>query len=66
MKIARNVQQAAVGTQDVAVNIGGVTEAAEETGAAASQVLSSTRSLAKEAAELKDTVSRFLRDVNAA
>src|SRR5690242_2265083 len=39
-EIARNVQQAAQGTGEIASNIGGVSRAANETGAAAMQVLS--------------------------
>jgi methyl-accepting chemotaxis protein len=65
-EIARNVQQAATGTQEVSANIGGVTQAAGETGAAASQLLSSTRSLARETSGLKDTVGTFLQGVRTA
>ena len=65
-EIARNVQQAAAGTQEVAANIDGVSQAATETGAAASQLLTSTRSLAKETTTLRDTVGTFLQDVRAA
>jgi len=65
-EIARNVQQAASGTQQVSTNIGGVTQAAAETGTAAVQVLSSARSLSQEATELKEAVGRFLRGVKAA
>jgi methyl-accepting chemotaxis protein len=66
VEIARNVQQAASGTTDVSSNIHGVTEAATETGLAASQVLESTQSLARETSGLKETVSKFLRGVRAA
>jgi len=65
-EIARNVQQAAAGTQEVSTNIVGVSQAANETGAAASQVMSATQSLSKEANGLKDTVSWFLDGVRAA
>lgn len=65
-EIARSVQQAASGTRDVSSNIGGVTEAASETGIAAGQVLDSTQSLARETNGLKDTVSKFLVGVRAA
>jgi len=65
-EIARNVQQAAAGTQEVAANIDGVSQAASETGVAASQLLSSTQSLARETTVLRDTVGEFLQDVRAA
>ena len=42
-EIARNVEEAAKGTQEVSSNIGGVTEAANSTGAVANQVLTSAR-----------------------
>jgi methyl-accepting chemotaxis protein len=65
-EIARNVQTAASGTQQVSGHIGGVTQAAAETGSAATQVLTSARSLARQATELKGTVSQFLQGVRAA
>ena len=64
-EIARNVQQAAAGTQEVAANIDGVSQAASETGVAASQLLSSTQSLARETTLLRDTVGTFLQEVRA-
>jgi methyl-accepting chemotaxis protein len=65
-EIARNVQQAASGTQEVSANIGGVTDAAAETGTAAGQVLSSAQSLSREAISLKEIVASFLEGVRAA
>ena len=65
-EIARNVQQAATGTQEVASNIDGVRQAAGETGSAASQVMTASRSLSRETTRLKDTVDTFLADVRAA
>jgi methyl-accepting chemotaxis protein len=65
-EIARNVQQAASGTQEISANIVGVTRAVGETGAAASQVLSSSHSLARETNELEKTLDEFLEDVRAA
>ncbi|HXP96751.1 MAG TPA: methyl-accepting chemotaxis protein, partial [Telmatospirillum sp.] len=62
-EIANSVQLAATGTQNASVNIGGVTEAAEETGKAADIVLSSAQSLSRNALELKDVVGQFLNDV---
>jgi methyl-accepting chemotaxis protein len=65
-EIARNVQQAAQGTQEVNSNIGGVTEAAGQTGTAATQVLSSSGELARQAEMIRGQVDRFLSDVKAA
>jgi methyl-accepting chemotaxis protein len=65
-EIARNIQQAAVGTQEVTSNILSVTQAASETGSASEQVLSSARSLSGQAGELKAEVDRFLDGVRAA
>jgi methyl-accepting chemotaxis protein len=65
-EIARNVQQAAAGTQQVSSNIGGVTQAANDTGAAAQQVLSSARSLAQQSESLKGVVAKFLTGVKTA
>jgi methyl-accepting chemotaxis protein len=65
-EISRNVQQAAQGTTEVSSNIGGVTAAAEQTGTAAGQVLSSAGALQKNGTELKSQVDEFLRTVRAA
>lgn len=65
-EIARNVEEAAKGTQEVSSNIGGVTEAANGTGAAASQVLTSARALTGQSGHLKDLVQKFLGAVKAA
>ncbi len=65
-EIARNVEQAATGTQEVTSNISGVSQAANDTGSAATQVLTSARELAHQSDELKEVVTTFLRDVKAA
>jgi methyl-accepting chemotaxis protein len=65
-EIARNVQQAALGTQEVSNNITGVTRAASETGAAASQVLGAASALSKQSEALRSEVDRFLAEVRAA
>ena len=65
-EIARNVEEAAKGTQEVSSNIGGVTEAANSTGAVANQVLSSARALSHQSGELRSLVQTFLNDVKAA
>jgi methyl-accepting chemotaxis protein len=65
-EIARNVQQAAKGTHDVSSNIGGVTQAAGETGTAAAQVLGASEGLAKQAELLRQQVDTFLSRIRAA
>jgi methyl-accepting chemotaxis protein len=65
-EIARNVLQASEVTHQISTNLGGVTQAAAETGGAAEQVLASARSLARESAGLKDVVSTFLAGVRGA
>ncbi|MBW8708375.1 MAG: MCP four helix bundle domain-containing protein [Alphaproteobacteria bacterium] len=65
-EIARNVEEAAKGTQEVSSNIGGVTDAANSTGAVASQVLASARSLSEQSGELRTLVQTFLTEVKAA
>ncbi len=62
-EISRNVQQAATGTTEVASNIVNVSQAAQDTGAAAAQVLSSAGELARNGTVLKDQVDTFLRQV---
>ncbi|MDA8232121.1 MAG: methyl-accepting chemotaxis protein [Magnetospirillum sp.] len=65
-EIARNVQEAADGTNAVSANIAGVTEAAATTEAAAEHVLASAGGLATEAGKLRDGVAAFLSTVRAA
>ena len=65
-EITRNTQEAARGTQDVSANIGGVTQAASETGAAAAQVLESSGELGKQAETLRAEVDDFLAKIRAA
>ena len=65
-EIARNVQQAAIGTREVSANIAGVTEAAGETGSAASVVLTAAAELTGEADTLRREVDRFLSGVRGA
>jgi methyl-accepting chemotaxis protein len=64
--IARNVQQAASNTQEVTRNIAGVSQDASDTGAAASQVLTSASGLSKQAASLSGEVDAFVTAVRAA
>ncbi|QRE75166.1 methyl-accepting chemotaxis protein [Methylobacterium aquaticum] len=65
-EIVRNVAQAAAGTGEVTGNIAGVAGAAEETGAAASQVLVSASDLSRQSERLAAEVERFLAQVRAA
>ncbi len=64
-EIARNVEQAAVGTSDVSANIVAVEHAARDTGAAATQISSSSSDLSKQAEYLREEVARFLSQVRA-
>jgi methyl-accepting chemotaxis protein len=60
------VQQAAVGTTQVASNIVDVNKGAGETGAASGQVLSSAQALSADGNKLKVAVATFLETVRAA
>ena len=66
LEISRNVLQAAQGTREVSSNIAGVSEAAQQTGAAATQVLSSASELSENGEVLKAQIDSFLREVRAA
>ena len=63
---ARDVQQAAAGTQAVSENISGVTGAAATTGKASSEVLASASGLAQQNEALRETVADFISAVRAA
>ncbi|QPF87764.1 HAMP domain-containing protein [Bradyrhizobium genosp. L] len=65
-EIARSVQEAARGTQEVNSNISGVQHAADDTGAAATQVLGAAEQLSTQSKDLAGQVNRFLADVRAA
>ncbi|CAO4170280.1 methyl-accepting chemotaxis protein [Methylorubrum aminovorans] len=65
-EIVRNVTEAAAGTSEVTTNITGVAGSAEETGAAASLVLSSASALLQQSDHLTAEVDHFLRTVRAA
>ncbi|PKU23203.1 methyl-accepting chemotaxis protein [Telmatospirillum siberiense] len=65
-EIARNVNEASIGTRQVTQNIGGVSEAAEGTGHAASDVLGAATELSRHAETMKQAVHGFLQGVNAA
>jgi len=59
-EISRNTNAAAARTQEVTDNIGGVRQAAGETGAAASQVLGAAGELSQQAEALRSQVRGFL------
>jgi len=62
-EIARTIEQAAGDTTEVSTNISGVTQAADETGNSANQMLSSSNELSKQAEALNTQVSQFLNQV---
>ena len=65
-EIARNVQQASAGTAEVSTNIVGVTKAANDTGAASTQVLGAAGELSKQSESLRTQVDTFLSKIRAA
>ena len=65
-EIDRSVQQASKETRDVSATIGGVTEAAVETGKAATHVLTAARELSQQSEHLRQEVGSFLTKVRAA
>ena len=65
-EIARNVQQTAANTQVVTSNISGVSRAANDTGAAATEVLTAAGDLSRQAENLSAEVSRFIVSIRAA
>jgi methyl-accepting chemotaxis protein len=66
MEISRNVNEAATGTKEVSSNIVSVSDAAQRTGVAATQVLCAANDLAKSGEKLKLQVDSFLKQVRAA
>ena len=65
-EIVRNVTEAAAGTGEVTSNITGVARASEETGAAATQVLTAASDLSRQSEHLGGEVTRFLTKIRAA
>ena len=64
--LARSIDLAARNTEDVSSNIGQLRETALSTGAAASQLLTSSTELEQQASMLKVQVDDFLSHVRAA
>jgi methyl-accepting chemotaxis protein len=65
-EIVRNVDQAATGTNSVSAHIGDVAKTADETGAAAGQVLDASARLTQQASHLQERMRGFLSTVRAA
>ena len=65
-EIANNCQQAASGTQEVSSNISGVQQSSNETGTAATEVLTAADGLIKQSDSLDKEVENFLSGVRAA
>jgi methyl-accepting chemotaxis protein len=65
-EIARNVQEAALGTGQVSNHIAAVNDAAGKTGTASGHVLASAAQLSDQAATLRADVDRFLASIRAA
>jgi len=62
-EIARNVEQASIGTRDISSSVVLISQAAEETGSSADQVLGAVTELAKQSANLRNEVSKFIEDI---
>jgi methyl-accepting chemotaxis protein len=60
------VQQTAASTQDITVNIRGMSQAANDTGAAAIQVLGAANGLSQQAEQLTAEVTSFVTGIRAA
>ena len=65
-EIARNIQHAAGGTSEVSSNIVGVSNASNEAGTAAGDVLSASDALRREADVLRAEIDAFLSNIRAA
>ncbi|MGE3313729.1 MAG: methyl-accepting chemotaxis protein [Planctomycetaceae bacterium] len=64
-EISRNVSEAAKGTAEVTNNISGVSQAAEEGGRGASDILTAANGLAKESTNLDTVTTEFLKRMRA-
>ncbi|MGJ5150616.1 methyl-accepting chemotaxis protein [Bradyrhizobium sp. HKCCYLR1023] len=65
-EIARNIQSVAAGSNEISAHVGGVTKAAEATGMAAAEVLSSARELDSQSSLLQQAVDGFMAKVRTA
>jgi len=66
LEISRSVLQAAEGTREVSGSISGVNAAAQDSRAAATEVLTAAGELSRNGEALKVQVDTFLREVRAA
>ena len=64
-EIARNVEQAASGTREVSSNIGGVSQAANDTGIASEEILGAATELTAQSKKLRTEVDQFLATIRA-
>ncbi len=64
-EIALRVARAASGTEQVSASIGGVNQAASQTGAAATKVLTASQQVSQQADSLFDAVEGFLTEIRA-
>ena len=64
-EIARNVEQASIGTSEVTSNIASVTDSADETGNAAEQRLDASGELSRQSDLLSTQVQGFLDKIRA-
>ena len=64
-EIARNVEQSAIGTKDVTINITGVNQATQETEVAADTVLGFSGELTEQSKNLRQKVDKFLDPIRA-
>lgn len=62
-EISRSIQETATGTSEVSKNIVGVTQAANETGTASTQLLETASQLSKESETLRRVVENFIDSV---
>jgi methyl-accepting chemotaxis protein len=65
-EISRNVQEAAKGTTEVSVNVGGLNQIVEHTGASASQVRLAAGELGRQSETLRADVGSYLAGISAA
>ncbi len=65
-EISANAQNVSQGTQDASANISLVTSAASETSVAATQTISSVKSLAEQSSHLRGSIEKFLDELAAA
>lgn len=65
-EISQSAQEASVGTQQVSSNIVHMSDAANQTGAVATQVLGAAGELSRQSVELKNQVDSFLERIRAA